>query len=90
MILFRKVSTGRLPISHLKKVDASTYNMVLNANKMRKLQDKHFKELQVKEKAVKLIQRMFRRRRFRSIVNIIIKIQKETRAKHKYNKYTSI
>ena len=55
MVLFRKVSTGRLPVSHLRKVDAATYNTIVNANKIRKLEEKHQKEELVKDKAVRLI-----------------------------------
>jgi len=79
MIIFRKVSTGRVPVSQLKKLDAATYNTVINANKIRKLQEKYQKLEEIKEKAVRMIQGMFRRRRFRNLVNIIIKIQKDAK-----------
>lgn len=89
MVLFKKVSSGRLPASHLKKVDAATYNSIINANKVRKLEEKQQKLEKIKEKAAKMIQGMFRRRRFRNLVDIIIKILKETRANQKFRKNTS-
>lgn len=43
MVLFKKVSSGRLPASHLKKVDAATYNAIVNATKIRKFEEKQQK-----------------------------------------------
>jgi hypothetical protein len=86
MILFTKVKKGKLSVTKLKNVDALTYQSILNANKLRKLHEKQQKEEDKKNKAAKMIQSLFRRRRFRSVVTIVCSILKAKRLTGKINK----
>lgn len=76
MILLRKVKNGTVSVKKLSNVDAFTYQSILNANKLRKIEEKRQKEDDKREKAAKTIQSLFRRRRFRNLVTIVCKILK--------------
>ena len=86
MILFNRVKTGKLSVKKLRNVDAFTYQSILNANKLRKIEIQKQKEDEKREKAAKMIQSLFRRRRFRNLVTIVSSILRQRRLAGKLNK----
>ena len=89
MILFNKVQQGKLSVKKLRNVDAFTYQSILNANKLRKIEKQKQKEDDKRDKAAKMIQSLFRRRRFRNLVTIVCSILKQKRLTGKLNKKLS-
>lgn len=89
MILFNKVQQGKLSVKKLRNVDAITYQSILNANKLRKIEKQKQKEEDKREKAAKMIQSLFRRRRFRNLVTIVCSILRQRRLTGKLNKKLS-
>lgn len=89
MILFNKVQQGKLSVKKLRNVDAFTYQSILNANKLRKIEKQKQKEEDKRDKAAKMIQSLFRRRRFRNLVTIVCSILRQRRLTGKLNKKLS-
>jgi hypothetical protein len=61
----------------------------LNANKLRKIEKQKQKEEDKRDKAAKMIQSLFRRRRFRNLVTIVCSILRQRRLTGKLNKKLS-
>ena len=61
----------------------------MNANKLRKIEKQKQKEDDKRDKAAKMIQSLFRRRRFRNLVTIVCSILRQRRLSGKLNKKLS-